>query len=172
MQRSLDEKNPEIFFSILRECGALEQLLPELNILWGIPNPERWHPEICSGLHTMMVLEQAVKLSAKTCVRFASLCHDFGKGLTEEDKLPSHRGHEKTGLPLVEQVCQRLKIPNDCKRLALKVCEFHLHCHKAFELNTSTILKLFNQLDLWRKPEEFEDFLLSCEADYKGRLGF
>jgi len=172
MQRSLGEANPEVFFAVLRQCGALKALFPELDILWGIPNPERWHPEICSGLHTMMVLEQAVKLSAKTSVRFAALCHDLGKGLTEEEKLPSHPGHETSGLPLVETICQRFKVPNDCKRLALKVCEFHLMCHKAFELKGNTILKLFNQLDTWRKPEEFEDFLLSCEADYKGRLGF
>ncbi|WP_281556282.1 multifunctional CCA addition/repair protein [Thalassomonas sp. RHCl1] len=172
MQRSLDEENPEVFFLVLRQCGALKELFPELDILWGIPNPERWHPEICSGLHTMMVLAQSVKLSNKTSVRFASLCHDLGKGLTEEETLPSHPGHETSGLPLVEAVCQRFKIPNDCKRLALKVCEFHLMCHKAFQLDEHRILKLFNQLDAWRKAEEFEDFLLSCEADYKGRLGF
>ncbi|WDE04243.1 multifunctional CCA addition/repair protein [Thalassomonas viridans] len=172
MQRSLDEANPEVFFSVLRLCGALKELFPELDVLWGIPNPQRWHPEICSGLHTMMVLQQAVKLSDKTSVRFAALCHDLGKGLTEEEKLPSHPGHETSGLPLVEAVCQRFKVPNDSKRLALKVCEFHLMSHKAFDLRENTILKLFNQLDTWRKPEEFEDFLLSCEADYKGRLGF
>lgn len=172
LNKSLNEDHPEVFFETLRACGALKVLLPEIETLWGIPNPALWHPEICSGIHTMMVLQQAVKLSNKAEVRFAALCHDLGKGITPESEWPSHRGHEKSGLPLVKNVCARLKAPNSYQILALKVCEYHLHCHKAFELRASTILKLFNALDVWRKPEEFNDFILTCTADMRGRTGF
>ena len=172
MQRSLADDHPEVFFQVLFECQALQSLWPDLHNLWGIPNPEQWHPEICSGVHTMMVLKQAVLLSKKTSIRFASVCHDLGKSLTKQEKLPSHPGHETAGLPLIEEFCQRLRVPNTHKSLALKVCQFHLHAHKVFELKPSTILKLYDQLDAWRKPEEFEDFLLCCQADFTGRLGF
>lgn len=172
IERSLADENPEIFFKVLYKCQALKSLWPDLHNLWGIPNPERWHPEICSGIHTMMVLKQASLLSKKTTIRFASVCHDLGKSLTKDEKLPSHPGHETAGLPLIEELCKRLRVPTIHKSLALKVCQFHLHCHKAFELKANTILKLFNQLDVWRKPEEFDDFLLCCQADFTGRLGF
>ena len=172
IDRSLSEVDPDIFFDILRSCQALEKLLPEIDKLWGIPNPEKWHPEICSGIHTMMVLKQAVKKSNNNAVRFAALCHDLGKGLTPEIAWPKHYGHEKSGLPVIKTLCKRLKVPTQYQQLAMKVCEFHLHSHKAFELKASTILKLFNKLDVWRKPEEFSDFLLCCEADMQGRLGF
>jgi len=182
----INSGNPEVFFQVLQQCGALEELWPDLALLWGIPNPALWHPEICSGVHTMMVLQQAVLLTQmhlnlqnaslntdqKTAIRFAALCHDLGKGITETHLLPSHKGHEKAGLPLVEKICQQLKVPSHYKQLALKVCEFHLHCHKAFELKASTMLKMFNQLDIWRKPEEFDYFLMACKADFLGRLGF
>jgi len=170
MQRSLAEQFPEVFFQVLRDCGALEKIWPELNALWGVPNPEKWHPEICSGIHTMMVLQQSVKLSTKTTVRFAALCHDLGKSLTLEENWPRHQGHETSGLALVEKISQQLKVPKDHKILALKVCEFHLHCHKAFDLRASTVIKLFNSLDVWRKPDEFYDFLKACTADFRGRL--
>ncbi|WP_143313976.1 multifunctional CCA addition/repair protein [Colwellia sp. UCD-KL20] len=172
LNKSLLEDNPEVFFETLKACGALKALLPEIDTLWGIPNPALWHPEICSGLHTMMVLQQAVKLSKKPEVRFAALCHDLGKGNTPKPEWPSHRGHEKSGLPLVKNVCNRLRVPNSYQTLALKVCEYHLHCHKAFELKPSTILRLFNALDVWRRPEEFNDFILACTADMRGRTGF
>lgn len=172
LNKSLTEEHPEIFFETLRVCGALKVLLPELDTLWGIPNPAQWHPEVCSGIHTMMVLQQAVKLSNKTEVRFAALCHDLGKGITPESKWPSHHGHEKSGLPLVQKLCKRLKVPNSYQNLALKVCEYHLHCHKAFELKPSTILRVFDALDVWRKPEQFNDFILACTADMRGRAGF
>jgi len=173
--------NPEVFFQVLQQCNALDELWPELAILWGIPNPALWHPEICSGIHTMMVLQQAVlqtqtlpveKNDNKTAIRFAALCHDLGKGLTLDNLLPSHKGHEKSGLPLIEKICKHLKVPSHYKQLALKVCEFHLHCHKAFELKPSTLLRMFNQLDIWRKPEEFDYFLMACKSDFLGRLGF
>jgi len=173
--------NPEVFFQVLQQCGALAELWPDLAMLWGIPNPALWHPEICSGIHTMMVLQQAVLLTQtmtddqadnKTAIRFAALCHDLGKGITPDHLWPSHKGHEKSGLPLVEKICLQLKVPNHYKQLALKVCEFHLHCHKAFELKASTLLNMFNQLDIWRKPEEFDFFLMACKSDFLGRLGF
>lgn len=172
LNKSLLEDHPEVFFETLKSCGALKVLLPEIDVLWGIPNPVKWHPEICSGIHTMMVLQQAVKLSDKAEVRFAALCHDLGKGITPETQWPSHRGHEQTGLPLIKSLCARLKVPNSYQTLALKVCEYHLHCHKAFELRPSTILKVFDALDVWRKPEEFNDFILACTADMRGRTGF
>lgn len=172
MERSLADDNPEVFFNVLYQCQALKSIWPDLHNLWGIPNPAKWHPEICSGLHTMMVLKQAVLLSTKTTVRFASVCHDLGKSLTENETLPSHPGHETAGLPLIEAFCTRLRVPTAHKNLALKVCQFHLHVHKAFELKPSTTLKLFDQLDVWRKPAEFDDFLLCCQADFTGRLGF
>ena len=171
-----NEQHPEIFFQVLHQCGALKTLWPELDALWGVPNPPQWHPEICSGDHTMMVLHQSVLLTAnnknKTAIRFAALCHDLGKSLTTSDLWPSHRGHEKSGLPLVEKISKQLKVPTYCKQLALRVCEHHLHCHKAFQLKPSTLLRIFNQLDVWRKPHEFDDFLIACKSDFLGRLGF
>jgi tRNA nucleotidyltransferase (CCA-adding enzyme) len=124
----------------------------------------------------MMVLKQSVLLTKnnenKTAIRFAALCHDLGKGLTENENWPSHRGHEEAGLPLVERISLQLKVPNYCKQLALKVCEHHLHCHKAFQLEVPAILRIFDQLDVWRKPQEFDDFLIACKSDFLGRLGF
>ncbi len=175
-ENELEQASPEIFFQILHQCQALKALWPELDALWNVPNPAQWHPEICSGVHTMMVLQQAVLLTKnhdnKTAIRFAALCHDLGKGLTASEHWPSHRGHEKAGLPLVEKIAKQLKVPTHYKQLALKVCEHHLHCHKAFQLKPSTILKIFDQLDVWRKPQEFEDFLIACKSDFLGRLGF
>ena len=169
--KSLAENNPDVFILTLRECGVLAVLWPELAALWGVPNPAQWHPEICSGKHTMMVLRKATELSNKVSVRFAALCHDLGKSLTPQDQWPSHRGHEKSGLPLVEAICHRIRVPNQIKLLALQVCEFHLHVHKAKELKPSTILKLFDRLNVWNKPEEFQDFLVTCQADSQGREG-
>nr|MBL0710018.1 multifunctional CCA addition/repair protein [Colwellia sp.] len=182
MQRVLSEEensekeHPEVFFQALHQCQALKALWPELDALWGVPNPAKWHPEICSGVHTMMVLQQAVLLTKnndhKVAIRFAALCHDLGKSLTASEQWPSHRGHEKAGLPLVEKIVKQLKVPTYCKQLALKVCEHHLHCHKAFQLKASTLLRIFDQLDVWRKPQEFDDFLITCKSDFLGRLGF
>ena len=172
MSRSLAEEHPDVFFQTLRDCGALNKIWPELDALWGIPNPVEHHPEVCSGVHTMMVLQQSVKLSSSINIRFAALCHDLGKTLSSKDSLPRHIGYEKSGLPLIEKICKKLKVPNKAKSLALKVCQFHLHCHRALELKPQSIMTLFNHLDVWRKPEEFEDFLLVCQADATGLLGF
>ena len=171
-QAALLGRDPDIYFEVLRECGALKVLMPELDCLWGVPNPAKWHPEIDTGVHTMMVLKQACLLSDKLTVRFASLCHDLGKGLTPQDQWPHHYGHEKLGLKPIKQLCERLRVPNDCKELALLNSEFHTHVHKAFELRADTTIKLFDRLDAWRKEDRFYDFLTCCIADMRGRTGF
>ena len=170
--RSLLEPHPEIYFETLRACGALSVWLPELDCLWGIPNPPKWHPEIDTGVHTMMVVQQAVQRSEELSVRYAALVHDLGKGLTPAQFWPSHRGHEKLGLDAIHAVSDRLKVPNDCRELALLVSEYHSHIHRAFELKASTVLKVLNKCDAWRKPERFELVLQTCHADACGRTGF
>lgn len=170
--RALQEQTPAAYFELLHQVGALAVLMPELAALWGVPNPPRWHPEIDTGVHCMLVLEQAAKLSSRLDVRFAALCHDVGKGLTPPEHWPSHHGHEHSGLPLIEQLCQRLRIPNDCRDLALLACEYHQLSHRAFELRAATVLKFFDGIDLWRKPERLELLLLCCIADLRGRTGF
>jgi tRNA nucleotidyltransferase (CCA-adding enzyme) len=170
--RSLLESHPEVYFENLRACGALAVWFPELDVLWGVPNPPKWHPEIDTGIHTMMVLQQAVKLSDKLSVRFASLVHDLGKGVTPAENWPSHRGHEKLGLELINTLCDRLKAPNECRELGLMVSEYHTHIHQAFELKASTILGMLNRCDVWRKPQRFADLLVSCKADARGRTTF
>ncbi len=170
--RSLLEPNPEVYFETLRNCGALASLFPEIDRLWGIPNPAKWHPEIDTGVHTMMVIQQAAILSDKLTVRYAALVHDLGKALTDPELWPSHRGHEKLGLDAIRDVSARLKVPNDCRDLALLVSEYHSHVHRAFELKPATVLKVLNACDAWRKPERFEDVLIACKADARGRTGF
>lgn len=171
-ESALSEQSPEIYFEVLRACGALKVILPELDKLWGVPNPAKWHPEIDSGVHTMMVLQQACLQSKDLTVRFAALCHDFGKALTPPDNWPHHHGHEKLGIKPIKAVCERLKVPNECRDLALIMSEYHTHTHKAFELKPSTIVKLFDTIDAWRKPQRFEKFLMTCTADMRGRTGF
>lgn len=170
--KALNTESPAAYFSLLQQCGALQALMPELAALWGIPQPAQWHPEIDTGIHTLLVLEQAAKLSDKLEIRFASLVHDLGKGVTPTELLPAHHGHEHTGLPLIKQLCERLRVPNGCRDLALLVCEYHQLVHRAQELKASTVLKFFNGIDLWRKPERLNDILLCCTADLRGRTGF
>ncbi|MGX5174953.1 multifunctional CCA addition/repair protein [Aliikangiella sp. IMCC44653] len=170
--RALTERNPQVFFTTLRASHALTYWFTELDVLWGVPNPPKWHPEIDTGVHTMMVLEQAALLSSSATTRFAAVCHDLGKGITPSDKLPSHYGHEKSGIPLIAKLCQRLKAPNEFKQLAQIASEFHLHLHKLDELKPQTIVKVIEQTDALRKKERFEAFLQVCEADFKGRTGF
>jgi len=172
MHKALNERNPEDFISVLRECGALERILPELNILFGIPQPEIYHPEIDTGVHTLMVLQQACQLSEDATIRFAALCHDLGKGATPADKWPSHRGHEQLGVDIIKQLCKRLKVPNDFRDLAIITSNYHLNIHKVFELKPATVLKKLEQLDAFRRPDRFENFLLACFADVRGRKGF
>jgi|TARA_B110001454_G_scaffold11923_1_gene10976 tRNA nucleotidyltransferase (CCA-adding enzyme) len=171
-ERALGEPQPWVYFQVLRECGALAIIFPELDRLFGIPQPEKHHPEIDCGIHTLMVLEQASKLTKDISIRWASLLHDLGKGLTREDILPSHYGHEQSGEKLVIQVNKRLKAPTEFKDLSRLVCLYHTHIHRAFELKPETILKLFNHIDLWRKPERLQKILIACKADSRGRTGF
>lgn len=172
IQRALGERSPRIFFETLRNCGALKVILPEVDRLYGIPQRADYHPEIDTGLHTMMAVEQAAKLSHDPKIRFCALVHDLGKGTTSADILPRHIGHEERGIPLVHDLCDRLRVPNDYRELAIPVTRLHLLCHKAFELRPVTILKIFRAADAFRKPERFEPFLLAVEADARGRKGF
>lgn len=170
--RALQEETPTAFFQALRDCGALARIFPEIDALYGVPQRADYHPEIDTGIHTMMVLEQACLLSQEPAMRFAALLHDLGKAVTPTDILPRHIGHEKRSLPLIQQLCQRLKVPNDFRALALLVAEYHSHCHRAADLKPSTLLKTLQSLDAFRRPERFEQFLLACKADSRGRSGF
>ena len=146
-------------------------LLPEVNVLFGIPQPERWHPEIDTGLHVMMVLEQAESMSTDLEVRFAALTHDLGKGSTPRGLLPSHPGHELRGCRLIRDLAARLPVPRACRDLALLVAEYHTHVHRALELRPKTILNVLEKTDAFRRPDRFEQFLVTCEADARGRAG-
>ncbi|MBE9567280.1 MAG: multifunctional CCA addition/repair protein [Proteobacteria bacterium] len=172
MQKALSEKTPSAFITALRDCGALQRILPELDCLFGIPQPEEHHPEIDTGIHTLLVLEQACLLSKEADVRFAALMHDLGKGTTPKDEWPRHIAHEARGADIVKQVCSRLRIPNEFRDLAERTARFHLHYHRALELKASTVIKTLEQLDAYRKPERFEKFLLASEADARGRPGY
>jgi len=171
LKRALDECRPSCFIQALRECGALKRILPEVDALFGVPQTKAYHPEIDTGIHLLMVLDQAAKAGFDTQVRFACLLHDLGKALTSKDELPSHKGHEKAGLAPVREVCQRLRVPRDYQRLAERVCEHHLKVHMALELNPKTIVRLIGALDGWRQAHRFEQFLQACEADARGRKG-
>ncbi len=171
-QRALGEANPEVYFDILRQCGALKRLIPELDALFGVPQTPEHHPEIDTGIHSLMALQQAVILSPEPLVRFAALLHDLGKGATPQAEWPRHIAHEVRGLALVKSACERLGAPRDYKELALLVAEWHTHCHRAMELKAATLLKTLQGTDALRRPERFELFLLSCEADARGRTGF
>lgn len=175
-QKAFATNSPHIYFQVLRKVGALAVLFPEVDALFGVPQPEKHHPEIDSGVHTLLVLEQAKKLASQAhdpeSMLFAALCHDLGKALTPKDILPHHYGHEQKGVTPTATLANRLKAPTHTKDFAKLVAEFHTHTHKMTELRSNTVLKLFNKLDVWRKPERFFDFLLVCKADSKGRLGF
>ncbi len=172
MRRALGEDRPAVFIQVLRDCGALAVLFPEIDRLFGVPQPEKHHPEVDTGIHTLMVLEQAARLSADVRVRFAALLHDLGKGTTPADQLPRHIAHEARGVPLVKAVCSRLKAPKDYRELAILVTRYHLHYHRVAELRAATLLETLEALDAFRRPERFEHFLLACEADSRGRTGY
>lgn len=168
-RRALDEPACHVYIEVLRDCGALTALLPEVDALFGVPQTKAWHPEVDTGVHVIMVLEQAARITGSNRVRFAALLHDLGKAVTPDEVLPGHRGHEEAGLPLVEAVCDRMKVPRAHRELALLVCEHHLNCHRAMELRPTTLFGLLEKLDALRRPDRFEEFLLSCEADARGR---
>jgi len=170
-EKALAEPNPEVFVSVLRACGALEVVYPEIDALFGVPQPEKWHPEIDTGVHQLMALAAAVKLGGGVAVRFAVLMHDLGKGATPPEVLPSHHGHEDAGVALVEQLCTRVRVPNHLRELAVITARYHTHVHRALELRADTVLKTLEGCDAFRRPERFADFLLACEADARGRLG-
>ncbi len=169
---ALDEETPSVFFLTLRRCNALAVLLPEVDRLFGVPQTPVHHPEIDTGVHTMMVIDMAAQLGAGNSVRFAALCHDLGKGTTAFSRLPKHIAHETRGLALIRNLCERLRIPAGHRQMAELVCEYHSHCHRATELRISTILKVLQALDVFRRPQRLDDFLLACEADARGRPGF
>lgn len=171
-ERALQEASPWIYFSVLKQCAALAVCFPELDALFGVPQPKQHHPEIDTGRHSLMVLEQASLLSTEPVVRFAALLHDLGKALTPQENWPKHIKHEVLGLAPINEMCDRLRIPNAFRELSLKTCEFHTQVHRAFELKAGTIWKLLRRCDALRKPQRFHDMLSACMADSRGRTGF
>lgn len=170
--KALNEKSPSAFFYTLKDCAALDKIFPEINGLFGVPQPEKHHPEIDTGIHAMLCLEQAALLSSSPEVRFAALVHDLGKGISPKSNWPHHYGHETQGLPILEQMCERLRVPNSFKELAKQVMQYHTHCHRAFELRASTINDMLAALGAYKSTNKLPEFLLACEADAKGRTGF
>jgi tRNA nucleotidyltransferase (CCA-adding enzyme) len=169
---ALGEPQPRCFFETLRGVGALQRILPEIDALWGVPQPKRWHPEVDCGEHTMLALQVAVELSHDPEVRFATLTHDLGKGNTPDKILPSHYGHDARGVELIQQLCARLKAPTRFRQLACGCANYHGYLHRLYELRPKTVLKLFSGLDAFRQPQRLEQFILVCQADYLGRKGF
>ncbi|WP_312631134.1 multifunctional CCA addition/repair protein [Pantoea piersonii] len=170
-EKALTSRNPQVYFQVLRDCGALEVLFPELDRLFGIPAPAKWHPEIDTGVHTLMTLTLAASLSDEVDVRFATLFHDVGKALTPPEKWPSHHGHGAAGVPLVEALCQRLRVPNAIRDLALIVTEYHDVVHTIERQSADALVALFDRIDAWRKPHRVEQIALTSEADARGRAG-
>ena len=171
-QKALGEPRPDAFLATLRECGALAKIYPELDALWGVPQPARWHPEIDTGVHMLLVMQAAARLTGEPRIRFAALMHDLGKGTTPPDLWPRHVGHEDRGAKLVGRLCERLRVPNDYRQLAELTARWHGLAHRAQELRTSTLLQLLEHCDAFRRPERFREFLLACEADVRGRTGW
>ena len=172
LARGLMEHTPSRMFAVLRECGALERLLPELDALWGVPQRADYHPEIDTGVHVMMVIDMAARLGAELPARFAALTHDLGKAKTPADILPRHHGHETKSVVLVEAICERLRVPVDCRDVAGLTARYHGDMHRVDELRADTKLTLLERCDAFRRPERFALILLACEADYRGRLGW
>ncbi|MCV9878511.1 multifunctional CCA addition/repair protein [Brenneria izbisi] len=171
-EKALGTRSPQVYFQVLRDCGALAVLFPEIDKLYGVPAPAKWHPEIDTGIHTLMTLEVAARLSPDIDVRFATLCHDLGKGLTPPALWPRHHGHGPAGVKLVESLCQRLRIPNHIRDLAKLVAEYHDLIHTVQILQPKTLMKLFDAIDVWRKPQRLEQLAITSEADARGRTGF
>jgi tRNA nucleotidyltransferase (CCA-adding enzyme) len=171
-EAALAGPKPALFFEALRSCGALKSIFPEIDALFGVPQPAKWHPEVDTGIHTMMSIDAAAALSNAAEVRFAALVHDIGKGVTHAQYLPSHPGHEKRGCRLIREMAQRLPVPRKYRDLGLLVAEYHTHCHRAYELRPETVVKVLEKTDAFRRPGRFEAFLLACEADARGRTGF
>ena len=171
LARGLMEERPSRMFQVLRECGALERLLPEVERLWGVPQRPEYHPEIDTGLHLMMVLDMSARLAAPLPVRFACLTHDLGKGTTPPDILPRHIGHEERSARLLRRVCERLRVPVECRELADVVAREHGNIHRSGDFAAAAIVRLLERCDAFRKPQRFDAVLLACECDARGRLG-
>jgi tRNA nucleotidyltransferase (CCA-adding enzyme) len=171
LAKGLMEDKPSRMFDVLRACCALKKILPELDKLWGVPQSAQYHPEIDTGVHVMLAIDYAARQNYALAVRFATLMHDLGKGVTPAELLPQHIGHEARGIHLVKDVCKRLRVPNDCKELAQIVSKFHGKLHQVLQMKPSTLLSFIVELDAIRQPERFKDFLRACEADSRGRTG-
>jgi len=171
-EKALQTQDPQVYFQVLRDCGALKVLFPEIDALFGVPAPAKWHPEIDTGIHTLMTLKIASTLTPDVDVRFSALCHDLGKALTPPQFWPAHHGHGPAGVKLVEKLCQRLKVPTHIRDLAKLVAEFHDLIHTVNKLRPETLLKLFDTIDVWRKPQRLEQMIMTSEADARGRTTF
>jgi len=171
LAKGLMEDKPSRMFDVLRACCALKKILPELDKLWGVPQSAQYHPEIDTGVHVMLAIDYAARQNYALAVRFATLMHDLGKGVTPAELLPQHIGHEARGIHLVKDVCKRLRVPNDCKELAQIVSKFHGKLHQVLQMKPSTLLSFIVELDAIRQPERLKDFLRACEADSRGRTG-
>ncbi|MFK7954893.1 MAG: multifunctional CCA addition/repair protein [Lysobacterales bacterium] len=169
--KALMTQRPDRFVEVLRDCHALAAIFPEVDALFGVPQTASYHPEVDTGVHLLMVLRQSASMGLTSAGRFACLTHDLGKALTPDDVLPSHRGHEEAGLKPLAALCDRLRMPKEHRRLAELVCRYHLHVHRALELKASTVMKVIKAADAMRRPDRFEQFLLACEADARGRGG-
>lgn len=172
LYKALNEATPAAFFQVLRDCGALQVIFPEIDALFGVPQPEKYHPEIDTGVHSLMALSQAAQMSPKPDVRLAALLHDLGKAKTQPEYWPSHHGHERKGLSVLERFCERLRVPNSVKNLCAQVMEYHTHSHRVFELRADTLLDMLQTLGAFKSDNRLQDFLLACAADAKGRTGF
>jgi tRNA nucleotidyltransferase (CCA-adding enzyme) len=172
LSRALDEPTPRAAIELLREVGALRVILPELDALFGVPQRPEWHPEVDTGEHTLLALQVAASRGASQAVRFAVLVHDLGKALTPRAEWPRHHAHETLGLPAIEALCARLRVPQEHRELGLLASRFHTHVHRGLELRTSTLLELLEHCDAFRRPARFVEFLEACECDARGRLGF
>lgn len=172
LSRGLMEQRPSRMFEVLRDCGALVRLLPEVDRLWGVPQRADYHPEVDTGVHLMMVLDMSARLGASLPVRFACLCHDLGKGTTPADVLPRHIDHEVRSAELLKDVCERWRVPRECRELADVVAREHGHIHRCEGLGAAALLRLLERCDAIRRPERFDEVLLACECDARGRLGF
>ncbi len=170
--RGLMETQPSRMFAVLRDCGAMARLLPEVDRLFGVPQPPEHHPEVDTGVHVMLVVDWAARQGFSLPVRFAALTHDLGKGVTPPEQWPRHIGHEARSVELVRAVCERLRVPADCRDLAVAVAREHGLVHRACELRPGTVVELLERVDAFRRPERFEEFLLACECDFRGRPGF
>lgn len=171
LAKALSTPRPDVFVEVLRACGALAVLLPEVDDLFGVPQPKAHHPEVDTGRHVLIALKRAAQLGGSAESVFAVLLHDLGKALTPAHLLPAHVGHECSGIPLVRRVCERLRVPTAHRDLALSVCALHLRCHRLMEARPSTVMELIERADLLRRPERLDDFVLACQADYQGREG-